>query len=66
MKTIFKFVSSFFKGIWKVITFIRRALVNMILLTLGAIYFVYTSAEAPKKSVPEKSALVLNLSEAYC
>ncbi len=63
MKTIFKFVSSFFKGIWKVITFIRRALVNMIfLLTLGAIYFVYTSADAPKKSVPEKSALVLNLS----
>lgn len=63
MKTIFKFVSSFFKGIWKVITFIRRALVNMIfLLTLGAIYFVYTSADAPKKLVPEKSALVLNLS----
>ncbi|MCY9842926.1 signal peptide peptidase SppA [Vibrio caribbeanicus] len=63
MKTIFKFVSSFFKGIWKVITFIRRAMVNMIfLLTLGAIYFVYTSADAPKKSVPEKSALVLNLS----
>ena len=63
MKTIFKFVSSFFKGIWKVITFIRRALVNMIfLLTLGAIYFVYTSADAPQKLVPEKSALVLNLS----
>jgi len=55
MKTIFKFVSSFFKGIWKVITFIRRALVNMIfLLTLGAIYFVYTSADAPKKISPRK------------
>ena len=63
MKTIFKFASSFFKGIWKVITFVRRALVNVIfLLTLGAIYFVYTSADAPKTPLPEKSALVLNLS----
>jgi protease-4 len=63
MKTILKFVSSFFKGIWKVLTFIRRALVNLIfLLTLGAVYFVYTSADAPKQLIPEKSALVLNLS----
>ncbi|NRF14871.1 signal peptide peptidase SppA [Vibrio coralliilyticus] len=63
MKKIFKFIGLFFKGIWKLITFIRLALVNLIFLaTIGIIYFIYTSAESPVPSVPQESALVLNIS----
>jgi len=63
MKKVFKFVGLFFKGIWKLITFIRLALVNLIFLaSIGVIYFIYTSADAPTPSVPKESALIVNIS----
>jgi len=63
MKTIFKFIGMFFKGIWKLITFIRLALVNLVFLaSIGAIYFIYTSAETPAPTVPKESALIVNIS----
>ncbi|WCP66201.1 signal peptide peptidase SppA [Vibrio tubiashii] len=63
MKKIFKFVGLFFKGIWKLITFIRLALVNLIFLaSIGVIYFIYTSADTPTPTVPKESALILNIS----
>ena len=63
MKKIFKFVGMFFKGIWKLITFIRLALVNLVFLaSVGIIYFIYTSADAPVPSAPKESALIVNIS----
>lgn len=63
MKSIFKFIGMFFKGIWKLITFIRLALVNLIFLaSIGIIYFIYTNAEAPIPTVSKESALIVNIS----
>lgn len=63
MKTVFKFVGMFFKGIWKLITFIRLALINLIFLaSIGAIYFLYTTADTPTPVVPKESALIVNIS----
>lgn len=63
MKKIFKFVGMFFKGIWKLITFIRLALVNLVFLaSVGVIYFIYTNADAPVPSAPKESALIVNIS----
>ncbi|MEZ8099560.1 signal peptide peptidase SppA [Vibrio bivalvicida] len=63
MKKVFKFVGLFFKGIWKLITFIRLALINLIFLaSIGVIYFIYTSADTPTPSVPKESALIVNIS----
>ncbi|RTZ16437.1 signal peptide peptidase SppA [Vibrio aquaticus] len=64
MKTIFKFIGMFFKGVWKLITFIRLALVNLFFLaSIGAIYFLYTSAGSPTTPVePKESALIVNIS----
>lgn len=63
MKTVFKFVGMFFKGIWKLITFIRLALVNLIFLaSIGAIYFLYTTADTPTPVAPKESALIVNIS----
>src|SRR5690606_23944791 len=63
MKQLFRFIGLIFKGIWKVITFIRLALTNLIfLLSLAIIYFVYIHAESPTPTVDKASALVLNLS----
>ncbi|WP_394127786.1 signal peptide peptidase SppA [Vibrio hepatarius] len=63
MKTVFKFVGMFFKGIWKLITFIRLALVNLIFLaSIGAIYFLYTTADTPTPAAPKESALIVNIS----
>lgn len=62
MKTIFRFIGLLFKGIWKLITFIRIALTNLIfLLSIALVYFLY-AYEAPAPVVEKKSALVLNLS----
>ncbi len=62
MKTIFRFVGLLFKGIWKLITFIRIALTNLIfLLSIALVYFLY-AYESPAPVVEKKSALVLNLS----
>ncbi|WP_165311884.1 signal peptide peptidase SppA [Vibrio ziniensis] len=62
MKTIFRFIGLLFKGIWKLITFIRIALTNLIfLLSIALVYFLY-AYETPAPAVEKKSALVLNLS----
>lgn len=63
MKTIFKFIGLFFKGIWKLITFIRLALVNLIFVaTLAIIYFAFTQKDVQPVAPVQQSALVLNLS----
>ncbi len=63
MKTIFKFIGLFFKGIWKLITFIRLALVNLIFVaTLAIIYFAFTQTDVQPVTPVQQSALVLNLS----
>ncbi|PQJ61075.1 signal peptide peptidase SppA [Vibrio chagasii] len=63
MKKIFKFIGMIFKGIWKLITFLRVALVNLIfLLSIAVIYFVYFHSDTAPPTVPQQSALVLNLS----
>ena len=63
MKNIFKYIGLFFKGIWKLITFIRLAVVNLIFLAvLASLYFIYTSAEDPITEQQKPSALIVNLS----
>ncbi len=64
MKKIFKIIGLIFKGIWKIISFIRITLVNLIFLaSIAAIYFVYSSADSPAPEVTKTaSALVLDLS----
>ncbi|ARP37699.1 signal peptide peptidase SppA [Vibrio syngnathi] len=63
MKKIFKFIGTIFKGIWKLITFVRLALVNLFfLLSIAIIYFVYFHSDTTQPTVPQESALVLNLS----
>ena len=63
MKKIFKFISMIFKGIWKLITFIRLALANIFfLLSIALIYFVYFYSTPTQPTVQQQSALVLNLS----
>ncbi|WP_428772109.1 signal peptide peptidase SppA [Vibrio sp.] len=63
MKQVFKFIGMVFKGIWKLISFIRLALTNLFfILTLVILYYLFTSTESPIPQVEKKSALVLNLS----
>lgn len=63
MKQIFRFIGLIFKGIWKLITFVRLALTNLLfLLSLAVIYFIYIHADSPAPTVRQASALVLNLS----
>ncbi|GAK87686.1 signal peptide peptidase SppA [Vibrio ponticus] len=64
MKTIFKYIGLFFKGIWKGITFIRVALANLLFLAFFAlIYFAYTNVESSvTPPEPKKSALIVNIS----
>ena len=63
MKKLLKFIGLIFKGIWKLITFIRLALTNLIFIfSLVVIYFLFTSSETPPPEVKQQSALVLNIS----
>ena len=63
MKKIFIFIGMLFIGIWKLITFVRVALVNLIfLLSIAVIYFVYFHSDTVPPTTPQQSALVLNLS----
>ncbi|GLT19789.1 protease [Vibrio zhanjiangensis] len=63
MKKIFKYIGMLFKGIWKLITFVRLALVNLIfLVTLGILYFAFTTNSSVTPKVTQKSALILNIS----
>ncbi|NVD07053.1 signal peptide peptidase SppA [Vibrio sp. JPW-9-11-11] len=62
MKNMFKFIGMLFKGVWKLLSFIRVALVNLVFLaSIAAIYFIYTSADTPVPTVSTKSALILNI-----
>ena len=64
MKKIFKIIGLIFKGIWKIISFIRITLINLIFLaSIAAVYFLYSSADSPApETTTTPSALVLNLS----
>ncbi|WP_243032652.1 signal peptide peptidase SppA [Vibrio cincinnatiensis] len=63
MRQLFRFIGLIFKGFWKVITFIRLALTNLIfLLSIAIVYFLYLNADSPALTVDKASALVLNLS----
>ncbi|EKO3617091.1 signal peptide peptidase SppA [Vibrio metschnikovii] len=63
MKPLFRFIGLIFKGIWKVITFIRLAITNLFfLLSIAVIYFLYLSADSSAPVVKQPSALVVNLS----
>ncbi len=66
MKKIFYFIGLIFKGIWKLITFIRVALTNLLFLAaIAMLYFTFASQDGNDtvKSEPQQaSALVLNLS----
>ncbi|WP_194436253.1 signal peptide peptidase SppA [Vibrio fluminensis] len=64
MKTIFKYIGLFFKGIWKTITFVRVALANLLFLAfIGLVYFAYTNVDsAVTPPAPQKSALIVNIS----
>lgn len=63
MKKIAKFIGMIFKGIWKLITFVRVAVINLFfLLSIALIYFVYFHTDNTQPTVPQQSALVLNLS----
>lgn len=63
MKKIAKFIGMIFKGVWKLITFVRIAVINLFfLLSIALIYFVYFQTDNTQPTVPQQSALVLNLS----
>lgn len=64
MKRVFKFIGLIFKGIWKLINFIRLAVFNLFFFAvLALIYFGYNqTTEPPTPQVKEASALVLNIS----
>ena len=63
MKKIAKFIGMIFKGVWKLITFVRVAVINLFfLLSIALIYFVYFQTDNTQPTVPQQSALVLNLS----
>lgn len=63
MKKIFRVIGLIFKWIWKAISFLRVAIINLFFLfSLAIIYFVYTQADTTAPVVQEKSALVMNLS----
>ena len=63
MKKLFKFIGLFFKGIWKLITFVRLALTNLFFLaSIAIIYFVYFHEQSEAPTVHTESALILNLS----
>ncbi|EEZ87312.1 Protease IV [Vibrio harveyi 1DA3] len=63
MKKLFKFIGLIFKGIWKAITFVRLALMNLIFLVMIAVfYFAFTYTGESQPTVDKESALVMNLS----
>ncbi|GEA52652.1 protease [Vibrio inusitatus NBRC 102082] len=66
MKTLFRFIGKIIKGIWKVITFIRLALANLLFIAaIVFIYFSFSQISSNEEATPvekEPKALVLNIS----
>ncbi len=63
MKTVFRYIGLFFKGIWKVINFTRLAIINLLFFAIIAmLYFAFTHVEPASTEEKTESALVLNLS----
>lgn len=63
MKLLFRLIGWLIKSIWKTITFIRVALINVVfLLSIVLIYFAYLHNTDEKPTITHPSALVLNLS----
>lgn len=64
MKKLFCFIAKIIKGIWKVISFLRVALLNLLFIgVLVLAYFSFFPQQSPTSdttSVSEKQALVLN------
>ncbi|GAD91353.1 protease IV [Vibrio halioticoli NBRC 102217] len=66
MKTLFRFIGKIIKGIWKIITFTRLALANLLfIVAIAVIYFSFSQVETKDQAAvadKEPKALVLNLS----
>ncbi|MEZ9510284.1 signal peptide peptidase SppA [Vibrio breoganii] len=66
MKTLFRFIGKIIKGIWKVITFIRLALANLLFIAaIVFLYFSFSQINSKDEVAPvekEPKALVLNIS----
>ncbi|MBD1574913.1 MULTISPECIES: signal peptide peptidase SppA [Vibrio] len=67
MKKLFCYIGAIFKGIWKFISFLRTALLNLLFIAvIVGLYFAFTSQQddtaTAKQDNHKKEALVLNLS----
>lgn len=63
MKFLLKLITMIIKGIWKLITFIRLAISNLVFIVVVIfLAYTFTQSDSPQKSATQKSALVLNLS----
>ena len=65
MKKLFCFIATIFKGLWKLISFLRVALLNLLFIgVLVLVYFSFFPQQDPtseQTESPKKEALVLNL-----
>ena len=65
MKKLFCFIATIFKGLWKLISFLRVALLNLLFIgVLILAYFSFFPQQDPtseQAEAPKKEALVLNL-----
>ncbi|TVO35290.1 signal peptide peptidase SppA [Vibrio algivorus] len=65
MKKLFCFIATIFKGLWKLISFLRVALLNLLFIgVLALVYFSFFPQQDPtseQAGTPKKEALVLNL-----
>ncbi|MGO1297109.1 MAG: signal peptide peptidase SppA [Vibrio sp.] len=60
MKTLFGYLGKFLRGVWKVITFLRVALLNILFIML-AVGIWFSLSDSPHQEDNQPSALVLNL-----
>ncbi|MGL6257863.1 signal peptide peptidase SppA [Vibrio sp. WXL210] len=65
MKTLFKFIGKILRGLWKTITFIRVAILNLFFLAvIAVVFFTFQQADqvTATPTVEQPSALIMNLS----
>ncbi|WP_415720357.1 signal peptide peptidase SppA [Photobacterium ganghwense] len=61
MKMLLKGIGKLFRGIWKLISFARQLLINlMFLVVLGMVFFLFTQS-SKQPELPKEAALVLDL-----